>query len=117
MALTCFVLGFVVWQASAGVRGQLVARFDLSRGQYTILTGGLPRAGLPEYIRLLRERHGIEVRVVAGCVVSESLGAYVKGYNTVSMAAAEQKFGHGVFRETWADTIKNISALQATLAF
>jgi hypothetical protein len=62
---------------------------------------------LPETARLLRQRYGIELRVVAGCIVTKPLVAYVDGYNMVSMAAAGRKFGHDVFETTMRDAGKN----------
>jgi len=67
----------------------------------------------PEYTRLLQQRYGIEERMVAGCSVSESLLAYAVGYNTVSVRAANRKFGHDIFKETMADAIQSINARPA----
>ena len=109
LALTCVIAGIVIWEASARVRGQLVARFDLARGHYRILTLGLATRWRPEYTRLLRQRYGIEERMAAGCIVSESLLAYAEGYNRLSMDAANRKFGHDIFKETMADAIKSMN--------
>ena len=38
LALTCIIAGIVIWEASARVRGQFVAGFDLARGHYRMLT-------------------------------------------------------------------------------
>ena len=97
LALASLVGGFWGWESSAGIRGQLLARLDVARGHYEILSFGLPVSWRPEYVRLLRERYGIEDRVIAGCVVTESLVAYADGYNTVSISAANRKFGRNVF--------------------
>ena len=113
LALTCLIAGIVVWEVSARVRGQLSARVDLARGHYRVLTLGLPTPWRPEDTRLLRERYGIEERMVAGCIVSKSLLAYAEGYNTMSMAAANRKFGHDIFKETAADAIKSMNAPSA----
>jgi hypothetical protein len=55
----------------------------------------------------LRERYGVEERVAAGCVVSESLLAYVGSYNRVSMSAVNRQFGRDVFQESVADASRN----------
>lgn len=102
----------VAWDCSARVRGKLVARFDLARGHYEVLTLGLPAPWRPEAARLLRERYKIEMRVVAGCMVSESLLAYVDAYNKVSMSAAKLKFGHDVFQESTNDAVLNLRLLK-----
>ncbi len=95
------------WSASASVRGRLAGYSKIRRGQYAILTYGAPPSERPEYARLLKERYGIELRAVAGCIVSEPLMSYVEGYDEVSAAAAKQKFGHDVFRECWDEARKN----------
>ena len=92
---------------SAEIRGGLVASFDLARGHYEVLGFGLPAPWFSEYTRLLRERYGIEERSVAGCIVYGSLVAYADGYNTVSMRAANYKFGRDVFQESNADARKS----------
>jgi hypothetical protein len=96
-----------VWWVSAPVRGQLTARFDVGRGHYRVLTFGLPPSWHPEYARLLRERYGIEVKTVAGCVVSQALISYVDSYDEVSTAAAIRKFGHDIFKESAEEARKN----------
>jgi hypothetical protein len=113
LALVCFIAGAEIWEISARLRGQFVARFDLARRHYRVLTLGLPARWRPEHTRLLRQRYGIEEQAVAGCMVSESLGAYVAWYNTLSMDAAKRKLGHDVFKETVADAIKSMGARPA----
>jgi hypothetical protein len=88
-----------------GIRGQLVAHFDVARGHYEILTLGLPAPWRSEFARILRDRYGIEQRVVAGCMVTPSLLAYTEGYNQVSMTAANLKFGRDVFKESADDAM------------
>jgi hypothetical protein len=106
------VAGSIGWLVSGGIRGQLVAHFDVARGHYEILSLGLPAPWRSEFARILRERYGIENRVVAGCIVSPPLLAYTEGYNRVSMAAANRKFGHDVFKESVADAIEKMRPLQ-----
>ena len=101
------LLGFIGWEVAAPIRGRLAAQFDLIRGHYEVLAFGLPTPWRPEYARLLRERYGIEERVVAGCVVSQSLVAYVESYNRTSMRAANRRFGRDVFEESVADASRN----------
>jgi hypothetical protein len=108
-ALSSFVIvlfGWWAWDASAHIRGQFAARNDISRGHYRILAAGTPAPERAVYVRLMRERYGVEVRIVAGCVVSESLFAYTQGYNAVSREAVERRFGKDVFEATLAEAIK-----------
>ena len=99
-------VGFVGWDLPA-VIGLLSAEFDLMRGHYEVLAFGLLASWEAEYARLLRERYGIEERVVAGCVVSPWLPPYVEGYNRTAMGAANRRFGRDVFQESAADAFRN----------
>jgi|SRR5271154_1361304 len=97
--LVSLVVLVVTWVYTVPGRGRLSARFDVWRGHYNVLAYGLPSPWRPEYAKLLRERCGIEVHTVAFCIVSETLRTYADGYNEVSAAAANHKFGHDVFKE------------------
>ena len=103
VALGLLVMGCCGWEFSASVRGRIAAHVDVARGHYRTLGYGLPVSWLPEYARLLRGRYGIEYRAVAGCIVSQSLIAYVEAYDAVSSAAAKNRFRHDVFRECAED--------------
>lgn len=93
------ILGSVIWSVTASARGELVARYDISRGHYEVQGYGLPVPWRPQYARLLQERYGVKFRTVALCIVSTALVAYVDSYNRVSTAAVNRKFGHDVFKE------------------
>jgi len=110
-AILILVTGSVGWWFSGGLRGQLVAHFDVARGHYQILSLGLPFPGHSEFARILRQRYGIEDRVVAGCLVSPPLLAYAEGYNRVSMKAANRKFGRDVFKESFTDAMRRMRPL------
>jgi hypothetical protein len=105
------VAGSIGWWVGGGIRGQLVAHFDVARGDYEILSLGLHPPWHSEFTRILRERYGIEDRVVAGCMVSPPLLAYAEGYNRVSMSAANRKFGHDVFKKSWAAAMERMQPL------
>jgi hypothetical protein len=47
--------------------------------------------------------HDQNMPAVAGCIVSDSLIAYVEGYHSVVAKAAKRKFGHDVFKECAED--------------
>jgi len=105
--LACFILWSVVWSVTASARGELITRYDISRGHYEVQGYGLPVPWRPEYSRLLHERYGIEFRTVALCIVSTELVAYADSYNGMSTAAANRKFGHDVFKECAEEARKN----------
>ena len=115
LVLVCLIGVLIGWDLSAKIRGQMVAHLDVARGHYEILVLGLPMAWRPEYGRLLRERYGIEMRVVAGCVVSESLLAYTSGYNAVSERAVNLKFRRDVFKETALDVSRTSKPAAASV--
>ena len=99
------ILGLIVCaelarEYTAPMRGRLAARFDVWRGHYVVLAYGLPSPWRPRYAQLLRERYSIEVRTVAFCIVSKTLRDYADSYDAVSEAAANQKFGGDVFKES-----------------
>ena len=102
-ALVALVLLLWAWDASAGLRGTLRAKFDLARGHYAMIAYGLPPGGADEYAHLLKERYGIEFRRIAFCIVSNSIRAYADSYNRVSIAAAQKRFGKTVFEDTWQE--------------
>jgi len=88
-----------VWSATMPIRGRIAARLDIRDGHYRLLTYGLPPPWLPDFNRFLKHRYGIEVSAVAGCILSSNMRSYVDSYDQVSVAAANQRFGHDVFKE------------------
>lgn len=107
LATIAILVGLILlvwtWDATAAVRGNLDAKFDLARGHYAILAYGLPPGGRDEYTRLLKERYGIERRQIALCLVDSSTMAYADSYNRISVPAVQSKFGQDVFEQTWQD--------------
>jgi hypothetical protein len=77
----------------------IAAWADHARGHYEVQTFGYPAPWRAEYRRLLRERYGVEVHAVAGCVVTEDLVWYVRGYNSVSRPRIQARFGKDIFAE------------------
>ena len=88
-----------VWSLSASPRGRWKAQSDLRQGHVALLTYGLEPPQRRVIARLLRERYGVELRTVAGDIVSEDLTAYVRAYNEVMQTAINNKFGHDVYKE------------------
>jgi hypothetical protein len=90
----------VVWWQSAYLRGAWEARRDHSRAHYEVKSyGGPPAPWFDEYTRLLRDRYGVEVHVVAWCQVTNDLVRYADGYNSVSVDRIYARFGKDVFTE------------------
>ncbi len=99
LILAALLVGPWLWALSAPIRGNVAARWDLHRGRYEVLTYGLPPRSRAEYARLLKERYGVQLRAVAGCIVNESLRSYASAYNKVTVVAINEKAGHDVFKE------------------
>ena len=110
VALPILVAG---WSIAAPMRGQVAARFDVRHGHYKILAYGLPPFWNSEYVRLLKEKYGIETRTVALCLVSETLRSYADSYDEVSATAANRKFGHDIFKECAEEARKRLVGRRA----
>lgn len=63
--------------------GRKEAAADLRRGRLTILTYGLPAPWSLALMEGLHRDHGIELRPVAGCIVTTEQMRYVEEYNEV----------------------------------
>jgi|HubBroStandDraft_6_1064221.scaffolds.fasta_scaffold531820_3 hypothetical protein len=103
------VVLYFTFRPPASVRGQRAAQSDISRGRYAQLGYGLPTEWTPDYVRLLRERYGVEYRVVAGDVLSQSEAEYYGAYNAVTTDAANRRFAHDIFKECAEAARKNYS--------
>jgi hypothetical protein len=58
---------------------------------------GLRTVWASEYDQCLRQHYGVEDRIAAGDILTESELSYYQSYNSVSTAAIKQKFGPDVF--------------------
>ena len=76
------------------------ARADLRDGKLITETAGFQAPWLSTNTRLLRERYGIELRMVAGCVVTPKILGHIHGYNEVMDVEIERRFGRNVFERT-----------------
>jgi hypothetical protein len=95
----------VFWCLTPYHRGLLVGHIDHARGHYELkLYGGPPltppdEEKLSRFARLLGDRYGVELKPVAGCVVSWGLQQYSDGYNDASRRLLLRKHGKDIFRE------------------
>jgi hypothetical protein len=96
-----------VWSPAPGLQGKLMARIDLARGHYKVLGYGYGSPARPEFARLLGERYGIEYDEIGGEIVSRHTVAYADGYNSVSAAAVNRRFGRDVFKEAEEEAQKH----------
>jgi hypothetical protein len=89
------------FQSLAYKRGKAEAKRDLAQG-YLIHKAGGGRIPMDygAYCDILRARYNVRVDVIAGCVVTRKLLDYIQGYNEVSTAEIERRFGEGVLERT-----------------
>jgi hypothetical protein len=90
---------YPLWWASASPRGLLMARLDHARGRYEVQVYGMTGPATFEYAALLRERYGVRLRFVGGCVVPDEVRWYAQGYNAVSRPLLLEKYGKDIFAE------------------
>ena|SRR5436190_3062561 len=69
------------------------AQADIANGVLAIEHAGWPMRYDQEYVRLMKQKYGIEVRRVADCVVHEDVEEHMRGYNKVAEAEIERRFG------------------------
>jgi hypothetical protein len=107
MALVAALLAILAWHLTAYHRGRLMGSLDHACGHFEVKVFGGPPLPPQElecysvYARLLKERYGVELNVIGGCVVSEAEGRYAEGYSDVSRSLLKKKYGRDIFAECW----------------
>ncbi len=92
----------VAWGFGPFLSGAVAARIDIARGHQRILDDAVTAPFYPIYVRLLKERYGIEGTRVAR-TGSRWKERYLSGYNYVSFGAALRHFRKDVFAECAGD--------------
>jgi hypothetical protein len=80
-------------------RGQADAQRDIAAGKLIIRMCGRPAPYVFHWLRILKNRYDIQL-INSGCRVSDELLAYISGYNNVSQAEIQQRFGVEVLEQT-----------------
>lgn len=75
--------------------------FALRAGQLRLKSTGFPSPGRNAYGRLLQQRLGVKLEVVAGCAVDVAIAIKVEGYNQRMRAAIEWRFGPQALADVW----------------
>lgn len=96
-------LGYPTNSAKAHELGRFEASRDLSNGVMIVKTAGLPTPEWEDYEQLLQTRCKVKFEPIAGCLVSEGLMAYLRGYDEISVAAIKQKCGTNIFERLNAE--------------
>src|SRR5262249_5066932 len=95
------------YSPSAYHDGREDARKDVGENRLVIETFGLPPPSDDDYARLLDERYHIQIKRVAGCVADDKIVGHAKGYNEVSKAEIQRRFGSDVLEKTQAEVQKH----------
>jgi len=82
---------------AAYVHGRADARRDIRDGHLAVEVYGL---GAGSIAKPLEERYHVDTRVVAGCVVDDTLMGHARGYNIVSAAEVRRRFGVDILDRT-----------------
>lgn len=91
------------YSESAYKAGRSEAMKDVKENRLIIEVSGLPAPWSGEYAKFLAAKYHIQLKTVAGCIVDSKIVGHERGYNEVSVAEIERRFGHGVLAKTAAD--------------
>lgn len=91
-------MGYPTKSAQARELGQMEARRDLSNGVMIVKTAGLPNPDWEDYAELLKARCNVKLELVGGCLVSAGEMDYMGGYNEISSAAVQRRYGTNIFK-------------------
>jgi hypothetical protein len=116
LAVAVFAVVYARWQANEKSRASTAARDpyanrdgkseaerELAGGKLVVVRCGLPEDWFREYCQILRTRYEIEVRVIAGCMLTTPLRNYASSYNEVMDKRIKSVFGDDVFKKAEAE--------------
>jgi hypothetical protein len=109
--------GFPTNLAAAYAKGQADARRDLTNGALCTKTYGLPTPWASSYRTLLEKRCGVKEEGIAGCMVTQGVAKYAEGYDEISYAYIEQKFGTNIFDELESEAQSNWQKARASTIY
>jgi hypothetical protein len=84
-------------EAFVGRNGKKEAQADISRGAPKLFLYGKTRADIEERTVLLKQRFGVTLDPLAGCIVSEPLVTFADSYNAEVRGFIAAKFGPTAF--------------------
>src|SRR5258708_1219633 len=76
--------------------GRADATRDVARGYFAVEEFGRTVVWQDDYAKIAKQRFGVHVKTVAGCIVDEEIVGHAKGYNEISEPAIKRKFGRDV---------------------
>jgi hypothetical protein len=94
------------YSAGAYTAGRSEAMNDIKANKLIIEVSGLPAPWSGEYTKLLADKYRIQLKTVAGCIVDSKIVGHERGYNEISVAEIERRFGHGALEKSAEDLQK-----------
>lgn len=91
------------YSESAYKAGRSEAMNDIKANRLIIEVSGLPAPWSGAYAKFLADKYHIQLKTVAGCIVDSKIVGHERGYNEISVAEIERRFGHGVLENTARD--------------
>jgi hypothetical protein len=82
----------------ATAKARRMAEADFARKDYRILVVGR-RPAKNAYDDFLKEKYGVLVTPIAGCIVSNGIIGAQEGYNSTMKILLNRKFGHDICKE------------------
>lgn len=89
-------------------RGRIEAVRDIQNGVLKVKSLGLLTVAHAPYSELLMHNYGIEF-IDYGCVGTHDFAEYIRGYNEVSKAAIERRYGEGILDRVFEQVVKDYS--------
>jgi len=112
VAVALFAVFYARWQTNEKSRASTTARDpyanrdgkseaerELAGGKLVVVRCGLPEDWFREYCQILRTRYEIEVRVIAGCMLTTPIRNYASSFNEVMDKRIKALFGDDVFKK------------------
>ena len=94
------------YSASAYQAGRSEAIKDVKDNRLVIEVSGLPAPWSGQYAKLLADKYHVQLKTVAGCIVDSRIVGHERGYNEISIAEIERRFGRGFLAKTAGDVQK-----------
>ena len=85
-------------KADASKKARQMATADFARHVYRIFVVG-KRPATSAYDEYLKERYGVLMTPIAGCIISDGIEGAQEGYNSTMKPLLNRKFGRDIFKE------------------
>jgi hypothetical protein len=103
-------LDFYSGKAFVGRDGKKEAEADISSGKPKLFLYGKARADFDERTAIFKERFGVELDPLAGCIVSDPLVSFADAYNAVIQNHIAAMFGATAFEDADREALRRWEA-------